>query len=297
MDLGSLNQAAEVLYVAQSALSQQLSTLEGEMKQTLLVRSKKGVVPTEAGKVLYKHAQNILRQYRLAKDDVQSACTHLTGAVSVGLAQFSMASSLAARLVRRVRETHPGILLHLNENSSVHMSELILSGRIDLALIGANLYGVTPPHGLSFTPLFDEALVLLAPRCHFAAEVVMRDLSFVGLVLSGPNHFLRRLVDDSFAKLGLKPVVVGETTSMATLTEMVLEGVGVTILPESVASNVARHHEHLSLHPLLDPVDLARLSMCKSELQPLSRAAEFVRATLEDLVDEQRISLKDSVFT
>ena len=62
VDIGSLTQAADVLHIAQPALSQQLATLEGEVRQQLLVRTKRGVTPTEAGKVLYRHAQLILRQ-------------------------------------------------------------------------------------------------------------------------------------------------------------------------------------------------------------------------------------------
>ncbi|MBX9332182.1 LysR family transcriptional regulator, partial [Serratia marcescens] len=61
VDIGSLTQAAEVLHIAQPALSQQLATLEGELKQQLLIRTKRGVQPTEAGNILYAHAQTILR--------------------------------------------------------------------------------------------------------------------------------------------------------------------------------------------------------------------------------------------
>lgn len=50
VDIGSLTQAAEVLHIAQPALSQQVATLEGEMDQQLLIRTKRGVTPTEAGK-------------------------------------------------------------------------------------------------------------------------------------------------------------------------------------------------------------------------------------------------------
>ena len=48
VDIGSLTQAADILHVAQPALSQQLATLEGEVRQQLLLRTKRGVVPTEA---------------------------------------------------------------------------------------------------------------------------------------------------------------------------------------------------------------------------------------------------------
>ncbi len=49
VDIGSLTQAAEVLHIAQPALSQQVATLEGELNQQLLIRTKRGVTPTDAG--------------------------------------------------------------------------------------------------------------------------------------------------------------------------------------------------------------------------------------------------------
>src|SRR5256885_9512020 len=87
VDIGSLTQAADILHIAQPALSQQLATLEGEVHQQLLVRTKRGVTPTEAGKVLYRHAQLILRQCDQAQVDMQAAGRGLSGAVSVGLAR------------------------------------------------------------------------------------------------------------------------------------------------------------------------------------------------------------------
>ena len=59
VDIGSLTQAAEVLHIAQPALSQQVATLEGELNQQLLIRTKRGVTPTDAGKILYTHARAI----------------------------------------------------------------------------------------------------------------------------------------------------------------------------------------------------------------------------------------------
>ncbi|MGI3198941.1 LysR family transcriptional regulator [Streptomyces sp. GLT-R25] len=66
VDAGSITRAADILHIAQPALSQQLSALEAQFKQQLLIRSKRGVAPTEAGRALYRHAQLILRQIDLA---------------------------------------------------------------------------------------------------------------------------------------------------------------------------------------------------------------------------------------
>ena len=73
VDIGSLTQAADVLHVAQPALSQQWATLEAEVRQQLLLRTTRGVTPTEAGKVLYRHAQLILRQCEQAKSEMSAS--------------------------------------------------------------------------------------------------------------------------------------------------------------------------------------------------------------------------------
>ena len=112
VDIGSLTQAADVLHIAQPALSQQLATLEGEVRQQLLVRTKRGVTPTEAGKVLYRHAQLILRQCEQARVDMEAAGAGLSGAVSVGLAPGTAAAGAgAAAAAHRARPPprHPAL--------------------------------------------------------------------------------------------------------------------------------------------------------------------------------------------
>src|SRR3954447_4925799 len=158
VDIGSLTQAADILHVAQPALSQQLATLEGEVKQQLLLRTKRGVTPTEAGKVLYRHAQLILRQCDQAKVDMKAAGQGLLGAVSVGLAPGTAAAKLALPLLRTVRARHPGVLLYLNETYGNTLSELVMNGRMDLAVLYG---GQSVVNGLSFMPLLKEQLFLV----------------------------------------------------------------------------------------------------------------------------------------
>jgi DNA-binding transcriptional LysR family regulator len=93
VDIGSLTQAAEVLHIAQPALSQQLAALEGELDQQLLIRTKRGVTPTEAGKILYSHAQTILRQCEQAQSAVDNAGCDATDSGRQGSASWHRAVS------------------------------------------------------------------------------------------------------------------------------------------------------------------------------------------------------------
>lgn len=283
VDIGSLTQAAEVLHIAQPALSQQLITLEDEFQQQLLVRTKRGVTATEAGATLYRHAQLILRQYEQAQADVKSAGQILSGQVSVGLAPGTGASALSLPLLRTVRARHPGILLYINENFGTTLSELIMNGRMDMAV----LYGDKPVHGLSFQLLMNEEMFLVAPRSMGIVQekISVTDLRDVPLLLPRPYNYLRKYVDEGFASVQMMPNVVAEIESASTLSAAVGAGIGATILPESTARVVAAAGDIVQSR-IVSPVIKIPLSVCLSDHLPLSEPAAAVKDILLELAGD-----------
>ena len=289
VDIGSLTQAADVLHIAQPALSQQIATLEGEFRQQLLVRTKRGVTPTEAGQILYRHAQIILRQIEQAQSDVNNIGRSLSGQVSVGLAPGTVASALALPLLKAVRARHPAILLYLNENFGTTLSELVMSGRMDMAVLYAGKTGV---HGLSYRLLLKEPLFLVAPRSDSAplSEIELAQLNNRDLLLPRPYNYLRKYVDEAFASLNLKPNVVAEIESAATLTAAIAAGLGATILPES-AARVMANSIQTTLCRIVAPSIEAPLALCESDHLPLSEPAQAVKDIILELFEQQTIDL------
>ena len=282
VDIGSLTQAADVLHIAQPALSQQLATLEGEVRQQLLLRTKRGVTPTEAGKVLYRHAQLILRQCEQARVDMNAAERGLSGAASVGLAPGTAAASLALPLLRIAHARHPGVLLYLNETYGSTLSELIMNGRMDLAVLYG---GKTAVHGLSFLPLLKEQLFVVGPNSMPAPpdHVPLRMLGDLDLYLARPYNVVRRMVDEAFAAAGMTPRVVAEIESASTLTAVIADGLGATILPASMAREVVASCGAW-LCRIVDPVIEAPLALCQSDHLPLSEPAQAIKEILLELV-------------
>ncbi len=276
VDVGSLTQAADLLHVAQPALSQQIVTLEAEVHRQLLIRTKRGVTPTEAGRTLYRHAQTILRQCEQAEADMAAGATGVSGPVSVGLAPGTAAATLAVPLLRAVRTRHPGIVLYLNENYGTTLSELIMNGRMDMAV----LYGGPAVHGLSFRPLLDEALHLVGAGVGAGPVVPLTELDDVELFLPRPYNVVRRLVDEHFVRAGLRLRVVAEVESAVTLRAIVADGLGATILPASMAYEVAGV---AGCRKIVEPIIHAPLSLCESGHLPLSEPATAVRALLLEL--------------
>ena len=282
VDIGSLTQAADVLHIAQPALSQQLATLEGEVRQQLLVRTKRGVTPTEAGKVLYRHAQLILRQCDQAMVDMNAAARGVSGAVSVGLAPGTAAASLSLPLLRTVRARHPGVLLYLNETYGTTLSELVMNGRMDLAVLYG---GKTAVHGLTFLPLLKEPLYLVGPRSQPAPpdEVPLKMLGEIDLYLARPYNTVRKMVDEAFMAAALVPRVVAEVESASTLTALIADGLGATILPASMAREVVALCDAW-LCRIIEPEIEAPLALCQSDHLPLSEPAQAVKEILLELV-------------
>ena len=287
VDVGSMTQAADILHVAQPALSQQLATLEAEAGQKLLVRTKRGVTPTEAGKVLYRHAQLILRQCDQARVDMRAAGDDLSGAVSVGLAPGTAAALLALPLLRTMRLRHPGIVPYLNETYGTTLSELVMNGRMDLAVLYG---GTTSVHGLQFLPLLREPLYLVGPAgvvpsdpAPFPDPMPLRLVDGMPLYLPRPYNVVRRLVDDACAGIGLVPRVVAEIESASTLAEVIAAGLGATILPDSMARAVTATTAARRVR-IVEPTIEAPLALCQSDHLPLSEPAQAARTALLDLV-------------
>jgi LysR family transcriptional regulator, nitrogen assimilation regulatory protein len=280
VDAGSITRAADLLHIAQPALSQQMTALESLFGQQLLSRSKQGVEPTEAGRVLYRHARVILRQLEQAQADVEVVGRELAGGVSVGLAPYSTVNALALPLLSAVRARYPRVLLHINENFGGVLSEALMTGRMDMAL----LYDSGPIRGVDFERLLTEELVVVAPEGIDLPQdpASMADLAEVPLLLPGPTHTIRRVVDQAFAQASTAANVVGEVESVTLMARAVRGGLGATVLPRSVARRMIGGDDlHLRhLRPALE----VQVSLGTASGQTLSRAAEAVRQLLREVL-------------
>ncbi|PWE48391.1 LysR family transcriptional regulator [Thioclava sp. NG1] len=282
IDIGSITRASAILHIAQPALSQQIAALEAHYGKPLLVRSKRGVVPTEAGKVLYRHSQLILRQMEEAELDIQSASEDIRGLVRVGLAPLGLGSLLAAQLINKLREDFPGIVLYVNENvGGGTMSELIMTGKMDVALIFDP--GAIPT--LSFEKISTEELhfVTISNSFENGGELTFAEAVARPLILPSKIHTLRQVIDTTLARAGLTARVIAQTESVSVLSNALGEGLGDTILPLSAARAVKRRIPEARICQIRRPNMRTNMSVCWSAQLPLSEATLMVKKNLVEL--------------
>jgi LysR family tcuABC transcriptional regulator len=231
VESGSLSKASRQLHIAQPALSQQVSKLEGEVGRPLLNRSSRGVAPTENGLALYHHARFMLRQLDQALSIARQESGAMQGMVSVGLPATTVAA-LGLALVRRIRERYPSILLNVVEGMSGHLGQMMRMGQLDLAVLFSS--DVAPD--VTVEALLDEELFVMLPRhstlvAPRRASLSIAEAAALPLILPTSTHGLRRRIAAEFEQRSLSAQVVAEIDSLSLLMNCVYHDMAATIKP------------------------------------------------------------------
>lgn len=288
VDCGTITRAAEILHIAQPALSQHVSALENEFGQQLLVRSRKGVVPTAAGRSLYRYAQGILRLEESVRDEINSEALSPAGAVTIGLAGYSLASTLVVPILQTIRSRYPRIVTRVVETLTVVHSQALKMGQLDAAII----YDPGLIRGVRFERVSVDELYLVAPPWLDLPgatddEVPLASMASLQFMLPNRTHTMRKLLEQSFRQAGLELDVVIEMDSTRPLADAIQLGLGVTVLPKA-AAEASFPRETFSLRRIVDPSLTMTLALATPDHHPLSSAAEAVVDILREVVVPQR---------
>lgn len=286
VESGSLAKASRQLYIAQPALSQQIAKLEAEVGKPLLVRTAKGVTPTENGAALHHHARFMLRQLEQALSIARQEPGTVHGMVSVGLAATTVCA-VGVPFMRRIREKYPGIVLNVVEGMSGHLGQMMRLGQLDLAI----LFSRDAVPDLPAEPLVEEELFvmlpansdLVAPR---RIKLSCAETAQLPLILPTGIHGLRRRISAEFEQRSLATRIVAEIDSLSLLMTCVRDGMGATIKPMSAALLEGHMREGWRTLAFSD-ADMKRPNFLFS-VDPvrLSPAAAAVRGELRETVKQ-----------
>ena len=278
-ELGSLSKASDTLRVAQPALSRQIKLLEHELRAELFTRNGRGMVLTDAGRLLLARTAGIVRQLDQVRDEIQSAGGPPSGRVVLGLVP-TVSCVISARLARRTVDRYPGISLCIVESYSGHLMEWLHRGEMDLALI----YGPSSDLHLSVQSLGRDPIVAVGPRGSGLAQKKQVEIGWLlkqRLVLPSHSHGLRALIEQAAAKKKLKLDVKLEADSFRVLTSLVEEGLGYTLLPpSSVRHEVA--DGRLEAAAIAKPAPMRELTLASPIDHPGSTAITLVSELLRD---------------
>ena len=284
-ELGSLSKASDRLHIAQPALSRQVRLLEEELGVRLFERHGRGMILTEQGRDVLRHAMRVMVELEDIRAVVADENAPLRGHVSIGMPPTA-SDILSEPLVAAFRDMHPEATLRIVSAYSGYLLDWLHRGEIDAAI----LYDPKSARTLRITPLLEERLFLIGPPgspFNLDTPVPFRALAEQRLLLPSVGHGLRSILDRHALEAAISLNVRVEADSYSTLKSLVRSGHGVTVLP------LAPIHEELAAGgltaaPLIDPVPVRRLIMSYPSDRPTPRLARFagqvIASTIATLV-------------
>jgi len=237
---GSFSSAAGALSYTQSAVSQQISSLEAETGMTLLERHPRGVSLTAAGQTLVGHAEGILARLEAAEAAL-AAIAGLRGG-RLRIASFPTAgATLMPLAIATFRSAYPDVELTLSEGEPEEIAPRLRAGELDLALL-FEFAGETPLQGdTTRVELLEDPMYLALPSDHplaGAQKLRLEDLKAQAWVQTARSSPCARHVVRCCHAAGFEPHVAFESDDYQTVQGLVAAGVGVALIPELALSVV-----------------------------------------------------------
>ncbi len=231
--LGNVSRAAEALFLTQPALSARLKGLESALGVELLVRTRRGVRLSEAGKAFLPFAQRALEAVTDGQQLVSELSRGSAGRLAIGAAP-AVSTSVLPGMLARFRAGMPNAQLIVRTGHSEEVLEMVLREQVELGLVRE----LRHPEIVE-TPLYEDELVLVFEPSHpFATrrQIKVAEVASEHLILFDRTSSYHELTSSLFRREGVVPRGVMELDTIDAAKKMVEQGLGVALLPHTAVA-------------------------------------------------------------
>lgn len=234
IETGSFSKAAQLNFISQSAVSQQLRALETRFEQPLLERHRKGVVPTEAGRALYDGCKEIVERFKALEVRLRKGAQTIAGAIRVA-AVYSIGLHELPPYVKQFIKAHPQVKVHIEYSRTDKVYEACLNNTIDFGIVALPL---RYPN-IAVIPLREDKLVLVCGPEHPLARrrrVSLQSLAGEEFIAFERDIPTRKTIDRLLKQHKVAVNYVMEFDNIETIKRSVEAGIGLSILPETAVA-------------------------------------------------------------
>lgn len=238
-NFGSFSVAAEHCFVTQPSLSMQIKSLEDELGVMLLDRSKKPVIPTEAGEAVLAQARETLREYNSIKEVVARIKGEMSGRMRLGVIP-TIAPYMLHKFIPDFVQRYPKVELEIREMKTEYIIDALNRDRIDAALVAGGTCG----DGILEYDLFDDrffAYVSPDSPLYNKSNIRIEDIDMRDLILLSAGNCMRdQVLELCQARKGVPAHYSFESGSLDTLMRIVDCTSCMTVIPEMAVEYVPK---------------------------------------------------------
>ncbi len=269
---GSVSGAAQALSISQSAVTEALKELEGDLGVVLFDRHARGLSVTHKGQLFLRHATRILGGVSDARRALGEDEGAAPGQLALGVTAL-VAGYVLSDLLARYRRAFPGVKVSAIEDTGDYLEHLLVGGELDVAvMVTSNL---RDRMALTTDLIEDSPYRLWTPLGHRLAG---RDTVSIDEVAGEPLIMLTiDEIEENTAKLvhalGRKPDIAFRTRSVEAVRSLVATGAGVAILPELVYRPWSLEGDRIEMRTIGGDMPSVQVGMAWRRGSGLSQAA------------------------
>jgi len=230
---GSIKQAATALRIAPSAISRQVQALEEELSVKLFERGARGMMLTDAGRLLYRYAVENRHQLDGIRVKVQEFETMRRGQVKFAAVE-GMVTNFLSNFVIDLSANYPGISTSMTVVGSRAVAEMVSRNEVDLGLV----FGRAPRRELIELARMRQSLCLIVSPKHSLAyrdSCSVKELAGLRVVVPDPSFGIRQEIDRACANAKVRLEICNETNSLAFAQTLAARTDLATFLPRDTA--------------------------------------------------------------
>jgi DNA-binding transcriptional LysR family regulator len=283
LSCGSLLAASRELHMTQPAITKIVQELEEHFGQTLLVRSRRGVQPTDFGLMLRNHCRTLMANLRYLADDLNSCGAGVSGQVVVGTL-LAASAQLLPGAVMRLREMAPNVIVQVRVGVNDKMFPELARGELDVVV------GLIPLHEKNseyeHVPLYAETLCAVVGRQHPLAAsrtISVAQLESWDWILPTSESEASHSVDHFFEALKMrKPTRIVESVSIMTNLGLLVDSNMIAIMPYKVAGKFV-HLGLLNVLPVGQDIAFGYVGYTLAKGRAASPATQRLLLSLHDV--------------
>lgn len=280
---GSIRRAAEHLYVAPSAITRQLKSLEEQLGAPLFERLPRGVRMTAAGEVMLASVRRLHREFDDSLEQLDALKGLRLGRVRLGVLQY-LSDRFIPSLVADMNKAHPGISFTIHIANSGEIARLVETGEIDIGLC----WTPSPTallHKIRTAPVPIGAVVAKGHALASRRRIRFHECASYPLILPTLEMELRRMLDGLHNGTSGRITPMLETNSIFAMRKLVQSGNGIAIMTRMSVVEEIRQGELVHI-PLSDQhAQSMQLSLLVRSGRDLSAAAAVLLRQLEARFD------------
>jgi len=230
----SFSKAAARNFISQPAVSQQVKALEEHFHQKLIERSPQGIYPTEAGRLFYQGAREILERYRTLERQMMDLTQTVAGTIRVATV-YSVGLHDLPPYIKKFIQSYPQARIHVEYSRTNKIYEAVRQNLVDIGIVAYPQEG----RHLGVVALPSDELVIIVSQTHPLAvqgeAVELKALHRQHFVAFEPDIPTRKAIDRILHENGVEVDIVQEFDNVETIKRSVEAEVGLSIIPRRTA--------------------------------------------------------------